>query len=183
MHSLEFNKIAFAVLSTLLFMMGIGLFSDAIFSAHPPKKSAYELPEASASAAAPAAAAAAPAVPIGELLAKADPKRGESLFAQQCRSCHTIDKGGKAGIGPNLYSVVERDIAASPGFAYSPALLEKAKSDKTWNFEHLQAFISGPAQYARGTKMAYNGLKDPARVADVLAFLRGIADNPVPLPK
>ncbi len=183
MHSLEFNKISFAVLSTLLFLMGIGMFSDAIFSAHGPKKSAYALPEAAAGGAAAPAAPAAPAVPIGELLAKADPKRGESLMGQQCRSCHTVDKGGKAGIGPNLYGVVARPIASGQGFAYSPALQERAKTDKTWSFEHLQSFVAAPAAYAKGTKMAYNGVKDPARLADLLAYLNTLSDNPAPLPK
>jgi cytochrome c len=184
MHSLEFNKISFAVLSALLFLMGIGMFSDMVFSTHKPAKPGYALPDNSGAATAPAAAApAAPAVPVAELLAKADVKRGEALFGQQCRSCHTVDKGGKSGIGPNLYGVVERPIASSQGFSYSPALAEKAKTDKTWSFEHLQSFITAPAGYARGTKMAYAGVKDPARLGDLLAYLNTISDSPAALPK
>lgn len=183
MHSLEFNKMAFAVLSTLLFLMGIGIFTDTIFTAHKPAKPGYDLPagdDAGHGGAAPAAAAAA--VPLGELMAKADPKRGEST-ASQCKACHTFEEGGKAGIGPNLYDVVERAIAAQPGFAYSNALADKAKSDGKWTFEHLQAFVSNPRGYANGTKMAFAGVKDPARVADLLSYLNTLTKSPKPLPK
>lgn len=183
MESLEFNKIAFAVLSTLLFVMGLGIFTDTIFASHPAAKPGYALPadEAGGSqggAAAPAAAA----VPLGELMAKADIKRGETTMSQ-CKACHTLDKGGKTGIGPNLYGVVDRPIAATEGFAYSPALQAKAKADGKWTFEHLQSFIANPRGYANGTKMAFAGLKDPARLADVLAYLRSLSDSPAPMPK
>ncbi len=181
MESLEFNKIAFAVLSTLLFIMGVGILSDTIFASHAPLKAGYALPDAVAPAAGGAAPAAAPAMPIGEMLAKADIKRGEAAMSQ-CRACHTFEKGGKAGIGPNLYSVVQRPIAAADGFAYSPALAAKAKTDGTWTFDHLASFIGNPAAYAKGTKMAYPGMKDPAQLANVLVYLRSLSDNPAPLP-
>ena len=182
MHSLEFNKIAFSVLASLLFLMGLGIFTDTVFSSHAPAKPGYELPAGEAAPAAGGGAPAAVAPPIGELMAKADVKRGESTFTQ-CKACHTVEKGGKTGIGPNLYNVVERPIAGTEGFAYSPALQGKAKADGKWSFEHLQAFITNPRGYANGTKMAFAGVKDPARVADVLAYLRSLADSPVALPK
>lgn len=182
MHSLEFNKMAFAVLSTLLFLMGIGIFTDTIFTAHKPAKPGYALPADDAGQGGAAPAAAAPAVPLGELMAKADVKRGESAAAQ-CKACHTFEEGGKAGIGPNLYDIVDRTIASAPGFAYSNALADKAKSDGKWSFQHLQAFVANPRGYANGTKMAFAGVKDPARVADLLAYLNTFSKSPKPLPK
>ncbi|MDB5510304.1 MAG: cytochrome c class [Hyphomicrobiales bacterium] len=176
MDSFEFNKIAGAVLGALLFIMGIGIFSDAIFHRRPPATAAYNLP---AEEAAPAgAAAAAPTVPLPELLAKADPKRGETL-AKPCAACHTFEKGGADKIGPHLFGVVERPIASAAGFAYSDALKTKGGN---WNFDALDHFIANPRGYANGTKMAYGGEKDPARRADILAFLRSKADTPAPLP-
>ena len=120
---------------------------------------------------------------LGEMMGKADAKRGETTFGQQCKSCHTVEKGGKAGIGPNLYGVVERPIASFDGFAYSPGLQARAKSDGKWSFEHLVSFVANPRGYANGTKMAYGGLKDTGRLADTLAYLRSLSDNPAAMPK
>ena len=70
MDSFELNKMAGGVLAGLLFMMGLGILSDAIFKAKQPLVAGYALPsadEGTSSAAAPAAAPAkdakAPAAP------------------------------------------------------------------------------------------------------------------------
>ena len=34
-----------------------------------------------------------------------DASRGERLFNQQCKVCHTLEKGGRNGIGPNLFGI------------------------------------------------------------------------------
>lgn len=182
MNSFELNKIFGALLGTLLLVMGIGMFSDAIFANHAPEKTAYALPEADAAGGAGAPAAAVPVVSIAELLGKADPARGANLAKQQCGACHTFTKGGKDGIGPHLYGVVERPMAGVAGFAYSPGMQAKAKTDEKWTFEHLQSFIVNPRGYVAGTKMAFGGLKDPSRLGDVIAYLRTLADAPVALP-
>ncbi|MDE2017601.1 MAG: cytochrome c family protein, partial [Hyphomicrobiales bacterium] len=101
----EFNKIAGAVLGTLLFTMAIGIASNAIFTVATPAKPGYDLPSAAAAAAAPAPAAKA--VPIAQLLAKADPKKGEALSVV-CKACHNVAKGGTAMVGPPLWDVVNR---------------------------------------------------------------------------
>ena len=177
MDSFEFNKIAGAVLGALLFTMGIGIFSDAIFHREAPHTAAYNLPAEEASAGG-AAATAAPTVPLPELLAKADPKRGEGL-TKACHACHVFEKGGANKIGPHLYGVVGRPVASISDFAYSDAL--KAIGGD-WTFEKLDHFINNPRGFANGTKMAYGGEKDAGRRADILAYLRSLADSPVPLP-
>jgi cytochrome c len=178
MDSFEFNKIAGAVLATMLFVMGLNLFSGAIFARPAPKTPGYELPGASEDRSASEAQATPAAAPLPVLLAKADPKKGEAL-TKACSACHNFDKGGPAKAGPPLYGVVDRTVAEVPGFTYSDAL--KAKGGK-WTFEALDHFITGPKAYASGTKMTYAGEKDPAKRADILAYLRSLSENPVPLP-
>ena len=34
--------------------------------------------------------------------------RGERLFNQQCKACHTLDKDGARTVGPNLHGLVGR---------------------------------------------------------------------------
>ena len=115
MDFFEFNKIAGAVLGTLLLTMAIGIVSDALFYRPPPAVPGYELPtapEQPAGAAAPAPAPAAEPLPV--LLAKADPKKGEN-FAKVCGVCHSFEKGGGVKIGPPLYGIVGRPVASVAG--------------------------------------------------------------------
>ena len=182
MDAFEFNKIAGAVLGTLLFVMGLNLFSEAIFSHSAPKVPGYDLPaaeEKSAGTAQAAVPAAATAEPLPKLLAAADPKKGAADI-KPCTTCHNFDKGGAAKVGPPLYGVVDRPVAEIAGFGYSDPL--KAKGGK-WTFEDLNTFIANPGKAVPGTKMTYAGEKDPAKRADILAYLRTLSDSPAPLPK
>ncbi len=178
MDSFEFNKIAGAVLGTLLFMMGLGILSDAVFKGGVPKQSAYALPAAEEASAGGGAAAAAAAVPLPELLAKADAKKGEGLF-KPCSACHAPEKGGANKVGPALYNVVNRPIGSVAGFGYSDSLKGKGGN---WSYDNLDHFIAAPKAFASGTKMAFGGEKDAAKRADIIAYLRSMADAPAPLP-
>jgi cytochrome c len=178
MDSFEFNKIAGAVLGTLLFMMGLGVLSESIFHHGVPKQSAYALPSAEVETASAGGAAAAAAPPIADRLKTADAKKGEGLV-KPCTACHVFDKSGANKVGPGLYGVVERPIGSHEGFAYSDSL--KGKGGK-WDYASLDHFIEAPKGFASGTKMAYGGEKDPARRADIIAYLRSLSDNPAPLP-
>lgn len=183
MDSFELNKIAGALLGTLLFVMGLGMLGDVIFSPHKPVVAGYDLPAAEdAPKAGAAQAAAAPAVPLPQLLAKADAKKGEAQ-AKACAACHSFDKGGANKIGPALYGIVDRAKAAAPGFGYSAASKEAAAKGGKWDFASLDAFINNPKGYLPGTSMGYAGLKDAEKRADLLAYLRTLSDNPAPLPQ
>lgn len=180
MDSFEFNKIAGAVLGVLLFVMGLGIFSSAIFHAKPPKTAGYDLPSAEVAATAPAAA---PAItPVAQILASADPAKGAGLAKGACAACHNFEQGSGSKAGPALYDIVNRPIASIAGFSYSSSLEEKAKTDKVWSFEALNAFILNPKAYASNTKMAYGGLKDDGRRGDLLSYLRSLSASPAPLP-
>jgi cytochrome c len=116
-----------------------------------------------------------------ELLAAADPVRGKKL-AKKCLACHTLEKGQPAKVGPNLYDVVNGNIAHMAGFAYSDGMLEKAKSGATWTYDNLLAFLASPKAFVPGTKMTFAGFNKPKDRADMVAYLRSLSDNPAALP-
>jgi cytochrome c len=182
MDSFELNKIAGAVLGVLLFLMGLGIFSNAIFHAPKPKTAGYDLPAAEQTAATSPGAATAAATPVADLLAKADATKGAATAKAACGVCHNFEQGAGVKQGPTLYGIVNRPIASTPGFAFSSSLIEKAKTDKQWSFDALNAFITNPKGYASNTKMAYAGEKNEGRRGDILAYLRSLDANPAPLP-
>ena len=121
---------------------------------------------------------AAAAEPIEKLLQTASVEKGAAV-AKKCASCHTFEKGGPNRVGPNLFGVVGRDRAAEPGFNYSAAM--KAKGGK-WSFEDLNAFLANPKATVPGTAMSFAGLPKDSERADMISYLRSLADNPVPVP-
>ncbi len=179
MDSFEVNKIAGAVLGTLLLTMALGLFSGFVYAPPVPTKPGYDLPLAAAeTSGAGGAKTAAPAEPLPVLLAHADVAKGSAL-AKACGACHNFEKGAGAKVGPPLYGVVGREVASVPGFAYSDAL--KGKGGQ-WDYDKINAFITSPKGYAPGTKMTYAGEADPAKRADIIDYLHTLSENPEPLP-
>lgn len=176
--SYEFNKIAGWVLAALIAVLGLSIVTKAMFPVHNPQPTAYEVQGVEAEGAAGGAPAEA-AKPIAFYLQKADPKRGEAQF-KKCAACHTIDKGGPAGIGPNLYGILGLPHAHMAGFGYSSAMA--ATHDKKWDWENLSHWIENPKSYIPGNKMSFAGLSKPQDRADVLVYLNSKSDSPLPLP-
>ena len=95
-------------------------------------------------------------------------------------ACHSFDKGGPNKVGPNLYGIVERDKGSHAGFNYSGPM--KGKGGK-WTFDDLNHFLTNPKAFVAGTSMSFAGLTKDSERADVIDYLRTLADSPVPLPK
>lgn len=178
MDSFEFNKIAGAILGTLLLTMALGLFSGFVFAPRVAEKPGYELPDAPAEEAAAAPADKAPAQPLPILLAKADVAKGEA-DAKVCTACHNLQKGGGAKVGPPLWGVVGRPVASIAGFDYSEGIKKKGGN---WSLEDINAFITNPKGYIPGTKMGYAGEESPEKRADIVDYLHTLSDSPQPLP-
>ena len=68
-----------------------------------------------------------------------------------------------------LWNIIDRQIASVDDYAYSTAL--QSHSAKPWNFEELNAFLTKPKVYAKGTKMSYSGMKKPADRIAILLYL------------
>ena len=100
---------------------------------------------------APDAASNAPEATIAPTAAM-----GEQIF-KRCVACHTIDKGGANGIGPNLHGVVGRAVASHAGYSYSSAM--KAKGG-VWDDAALDVYLKQPMMAVPGTRMAFAGIPD-----------------------
>ena len=179
MNTFELNKIAGAVLGTCLFVMGVNIVSGVIFTPKKAGNAGYDLPAAEETAAAGAGAAAVQEEPLPVRLAKADPAKGQNA-AKKCAACHDFTKGGPNKVGPNLYGMVGRPVAAHPGFNFSAAL--KAKGG-TWTPEELDKFIHNPKKDVPGTIMAFAGIPSGGERADIIAYANTLSDNPAQLPK
>lgn len=182
MNSFQITKYAGAFLGTVFIMMTIGLLTQSIFSSPNPTKPGYVIKaeEAAGGGETKAAAPAAP-VQIAPLLASADPKKGEAIF-KRCQACHDGTKGGPNKVGPNLWGVIGRPIAAHEGFSYSSGMKKFAEEHKNWTFQLISEFITNPKKEVSGTAMGFAGLPKPEERADLLAYLRTLSDNPEPLP-
>lgn len=101
----------------------------------------------------------------------ADAAKGEKV-AGKCKACHTFGNGDPHRVGPNLWGTVGHPLAGHSGFAYSDAMIGKSKEIPAWNDESLFAFLENPRGYVAGTKMQFNGIKDPKDRADLIAYLK-----------
>lgn len=172
MSSFEWNKVIASVLTAMIVAMVAGVLASQIVSPHRLHEPVYLPPgaEGGETATAAAAPAAAPE-PIEPLLANANVDRGKQL-AKVCTQCHTFDKGAPNKIGPNLFGVTEENIAAVPGYQFSPAL--SAHKDQKWNPDDLNVWLLNPQQFAKGTKMSFAGMPKPQDRADVIAYLESL---------
>jgi cytochrome c2 len=181
MDSFEFNKIAGAVLFAGLVAFGLGTLSDTIFEGHEAEAPGYVI-EVAESGGEAAGGEAAAEEPIAALMASADAGAGQGV-AKKCAACHKFEKGGGNKVGPALWNIVNRPVAAAEGFKYSDALKAFADGGTVWDYERLNGFLIAPKKYVSGTSMGFAGLKKPADRANIIAYLRSLADDPAPLPQ
>jgi cytochrome c len=180
MDSYEWNKIAGAVLGTLLFVVAVKIGSDFLFLVPPPAKPGYVVQGVPAAGESTAAAAPVeePVPDFGTVLPKADVAKGKDI-STRCEQCHDLSKGGPDKIGPNLWGVVNRPRASRSSFSYSSAM---SASHAPWTYENLFKFWKSPQAYVPGTKMTFAGLPSAQDRIDLLAYMRTLADSPAPIP-
>lgn len=167
------NTIAGWVLFAGICALGLTIGSSMLFASHAPEKPGYVIEDSEAGA-----GAAESAVPLANLLAAADPAKGEAVFAK-CAACHTVNTGGANGIGPNLFGTLGEEIGhGKHGFAFSAAL---AGMGGNWDFEKMNAWLTSPRKFAPGTKMSFAGLSSAEDRANLIVYLNAQGSN-LPLP-
>lgn len=178
MDTFELAKIAGAVLSALLVIVGFRTMLEIVEESRPQEKPGFTLPlpAEQTPAAQPGAGAAVPAPvalpafePAAVVKASADGnvQNGATTF-KKCQACHDGTRGGPNKVGPNLWGIVGRPKAAHEGFNYSDALKSKGGN---WTPEDLVSFVHAPKTFAPGTKMLFPGIPDATDLADLLAYL------------
>ena len=186
MPSMEITKIFGAILAALIVVKVSDLVGGGMGRPQPLAKPAYlvegapaapDTNQAKAESGKPAAKSA-PAAAIGPLLAAASPEKGKAV-ARKCSTCHSLEKGGKAKVGPVLWGIVGAKKAAG-SFSYSGALKGLGGN---WDYAALDGFLANPKAYSPGNKMSlFTGIKKDADRAALILYLRSLSDSPVPLP-
>lgn len=183
--ALLFNKIAAAGISAALFGMLTAEFAGALYSvddaAMPMEQQAFVIAvpeEGGTQVAAVEPEGPLEAPDILPMLASADIAAGESV-AKKCVSCHSFESGGADKQGPNLWDIVNKDVAAKEGFGYSEALLAY---EGVWDYQALNNFLWRPKDYIPGNKMGFRGIRKDDERAELIAYLRSLSANPAPLP-
>ncbi len=190
MGDLFWNKVAGAVLAVGLLILGLQtlghelMHSDAIEEDSMRETIAYPVNWELIGAAAASDEPEEPAGPpdFGTLLASADVSAGERV-ARRCTSCHSFEEGGRNGTGPALYGVMGRDVGAVDGFRYSNAMAEYAEGGTEWMYQNMYDYLENPGGYVSGTAMSFAGLRDQEDRINIIAYMRSLDSDPLPLPE
>ncbi len=103
--------------------------------------------------------------------AAGDAAHGEQVF-KQCKVCHAVGPGAKAGVGPAQNNVVGSKAGTRAGYNYSPAMKEAGEKGIVWDEATLDKYLENPKALIPGTKMVFPGLKNEKDRQDVIAYLK-----------
>ena len=170
----ELNKIAGAILLTLLVYVGIRNLGDVFYHIEPAGTHTFVVEGLPVDEESKTVDKKMEQPDMMVLLATASVSRGQKI-AKKCNSCHGFEKGESHKIGPALWGVVNRPIAdPTNGFRYSKAL---QAIGGVWDDKALSAFIENPRTYAKGTRMAFIGIRKPQDRAHLIAYMRSLGDE------
>ncbi len=180
MHSNSFNTWLGAILSALMVMFALRTIIAESKHEGAHGKPGYEVAEMKDGAGGKAVVETpkVPDAPIAVALKSADADVGKNL-SKACLACHSVEKGGANKVGPTLYGILGRKPGSHEGYTYSEAMKAKAGA---WGYEELYAFLANPKATVPGTKMSYAGMPKFEDRANLLAYLRTLADAPMPMP-
>jgi cytochrome c len=179
MDSFEFNKIAGALLFSLLLILGVQNLASVLFTIEPANPASYpvEVADSGGQSGGDAGAVVEEGPSLATLLASADVGKGAKV-ARKCAACHTVEQGGANGTGPALFGIMGRPIGQTAGFSYSDGM---AGLGGEWSFDRMNSFLEKPSKYIPDTKMSFIGIRKPGDRANLLAYLNTLGSN-LPLP-
>ena len=99
-------------------------------------------------------------------MAAGDAVKGKKI-AKKCKACHTVARGGKNRLGPNLFDILGKPAGKVKGYKYSKAL---SASGIVWDEHTFTDFVAKPRKVVKGTKMSFRGIKKATQRADLLAY-------------
>ncbi len=113
-------------------------------------------------------AGAAVAETAEQMISAADPARGLKVF-KQCKACHTVEEGGRNLVGPNLWSIIGKDVASVEGYRYTKAMIEFGG---VWTLERLYEYLADPRGAVPRSRMVFPGVRKDGDRAAVIAYLQ-----------
>ena len=102
----------------------------------------------------------------------ADVKKGKMVY-RKCVACHSIKKGARHKIGPNLFGIVDSPSGNALGYTYSKAM---KMANLTWDEATLDVFIKKPKKLIKKTKMSFAGIRKNDQRANLIAYLKTLTD-------
>jgi cytochrome c len=178
----EFDKVVVSIaLSIFVFIFSANLGGYLYRTKTIPDTKGYQVEIVEIGASDGAAAGLPDNIEIGKKMAAALVDAGKTVF-NKCAICHTVGKGEANKVGPNLWGIVGAVTAQHKDFQYSSAMAARGAEGKKWTYEELYRYLYAPKKYVPGTKMAFAGLKKDEDRANVIAYLRSLADSPLALP-
>jgi cytochrome c len=108
--------------------------------------------------------------PVEQVVAapKTPEELGQKAFAR-CRTCHTLELGGRHKVGPNLSGIFGKTSGTADGFAYSKAMKEAAI---VWDEQSISDYVENPKSFMPGNKMVFIGLRKQADRDNLIAYLK-----------
>lgn len=106
-------------------------------------------------------------------LVNANVEHGETEF-KKCLQCHTIGRNEGHGRGPNLWGVINREVASVEGYEFSDSFKQ---IEGRWTVEKLDDYLEDPRAHAGETNMRFVGIKRPSQRANLIAYLNTQSDE------
>ena len=178
MDSFELNKIMGAVLGALLFAVGLNIFSGDPLHAEEARRSRVRPSGPAGGDCRRRRAGPGAGQPLPVLLAERGRQQGPERGQEMRRLPHLRQGRPEQGRPEPL-----RRRRTSRGLPRGLQLLGRLKAKGgEWTYEEIDKFIKNPKADVPGTIMAFAGVPSRQERADILAYLRTLSDNPVPLP-